>query len=163
MDYEGELCVIIGKNCKDVSDQEDPMKYVFGLTCGNDVSARFWQMPERSGQQHGYAKSFDGFAPMGPLLVSPSAVPDLAQLKLMTRVNGEIRQQTDIGDLLFDVGALVRHLSRGTTLRPGTVIMTGTPNGVAAFMRPPQWLHNGDQVEVEISGLGKIKNTFRCP
>ncbi|KAH7351468.1 fumarylacetoacetate hydrolase family protein [Pyrenochaeta sp. MPI-SDFR-AT-0127] len=161
MDYEGELCVVIGKDCKDIGENGEPLDYVLGYACGNDASARFWQVPDRSGHQHGYAKSFDGFAPLGPVLVSPHVIPHLGQLTLTTRVNGEERQKISIGDLLFDVGSLVRHLSRGTTIKRGTVIMTGTPGGVAAFMNPPQWLRDGDQVEVEISRLGKLRNTYR--
>ncbi|KAJ8117750.1 hypothetical protein OPT61_g1121 [Boeremia exigua] len=161
MDYEGELCVVIGKDCKDVGEDEDPLDYVLGYACGNDASARYWQMPARSGNQHGYAKSFDGFAPIGPVLVSPALVPCLDEVDLTTRVNGEVRQQTSVGDLLFDTGSLICHLSTGTTLRPGTVIMTGTPSGVAAFMQPPSWLHDGDQVEVSISGLGALNNVYK--
>lgn len=161
MDYEGELCVVIGKDCKDLGEDEDPLGYILGYACGNDASARYWQMPARSGNQHGYAKSFDGFAPIGPVLVSPALVPRLDELSLTTSVNGEVRQQTSVGDLLFDIGSLIRHLSKSTTLRPGTVIMTGTPSGVAAFMQPPKWLHDGDQVDVEISGLGTLTNVYR--
>jgi len=158
MDYEGELSVIIGKDCKNLGENEDPTPYILGYTVGNDVSSRYWQRPERSGNQHGYAKSFDKFAPIGPVLVSTSVIPDPKALTLRTKVNGEQRQITKTDDLIFDIPAIIRHLSRGTTLRPGTLIMTGTPSGVAAFMKPPAWLKDGDVVEIEISEIGKIRN-----
>lgn len=118
-------------------------------------------MPERSGNQHGYAKSFDKFAPIGPVLCSTKLIPDPSVLILTTKVNGELRQSTKLDDLIFDVPKIIRHLSRGTTLRKGTVIMTGTPSGVAAFMKPPQWLKDGDSVEVEISAIGMIENRMK--
>lgn len=159
MDYEGELCMIIGKDCKDVVESEDFTQYILGYACGNDVSARYWQIPSRCGSQHGYAKSFDGFAPIGPIVVSPKVVPNVGDLMLETRVNGEVRQRSSLDDLLFSISSLIIHLSRGTTLKAGTVIMTGTPSGVGAFLKPPQWLKNGDEVEVEINNLGILRNT----
>ena len=92
------------------------------------------------------------------MLVSPLAIPDPSKLKLITRVNGEVRQESGTDDLIFDVPTIIRHLSRASTLRPGTVIMTGTPSGVAAFRKPPAWLQDGDVVEIEIEGIGKIRN-----
>jgi 2-keto-4-pentenoate hydratase/2-oxohepta-3-ene-1,7-dioic acid hydratase in catechol pathway len=150
--------VVIGKYCKNLGENEDPTPYILGYTVGNDVSSRYWQRPERCGTQHGYAKSFDKFAPIGPVLVSTTAIPDPKALKLKTRVNGEQRQITGTDDLIFDIPAIIRHVSRGTTLLPGTVIMTGTPSGVGAFMTPPAWLQDGDVVEVEISEIGTIRN-----
>ncbi|KAK5307001.1 hypothetical protein LTR99_002693 [Exophiala xenobiotica] len=160
LDYECELSVIIGKDCKNLSDSDDPFDYVLGYTVGNDVSARFWQAPAQSGGQHAYAKSFDKFAPSGPVLVSTSVIHDPAKLTLKTWVNGEERQSSGIDDLIFDVPALIRFLSKGRTLEKGTVIMTGTPSGVAAFMKPPAWLADGDVVEMEIAGIGRIKNNM---
>ncbi|KAH7131830.1 fumarylacetoacetate hydrolase family protein [Dendryphion nanum] len=167
MDYEGELCVIIGKEIRNFKkDSMDVNEYVLGYTVGNDVSSRFWQMAPQSGNQHGYAKSFDCFGPIGPVVVSPKS-PSLKErldgngtpdLELRTLVNGEKRQNTRTNDLLFGVSSIVEHLSRGTTLSQGTVIMTGTPSGVAAFLSPPNWLKSGDVVEVEIEQLGKIRN-----
>lgn len=150
--------MIIGKPCKDVGEEEDPTPYILGYTVGNDLSARYWQRAHRSGGQHGYAKSFDKFAPIGPVLVSTQLIPDPKKLHLKTVVNGEIRQDSLTDDLFFDIPAIIRHLSRSTTLEPGTLIMTGTPGGVAVFMDPPPWLKDGDVVEVEISGIGKIVN-----
>lgn len=152
--------MIIGKTGKNLSDQEDPLDYVLGYTIGNDVSSRYWQLPDRSGQQAGYAKGFDKFAPLGPVICSTAQISHSELLKshLVTRVNGVERQKTGIDDLIFDVRDIIRFATRGHTLEPGTVIMTGTPSGVAAFMQPPAWLQDGDVVEVEIDGMGKIRN-----
>ncbi|KAJ0420293.1 hypothetical protein BJY00DRAFT_313232 [Aspergillus carlsbadensis] len=158
MDYEGELAVIIGQDTKNASP-DAALDHVLGYAVVNDVSSRYWQMPDRSGQQHGYAKGFDGFAPLGPVIVSP-AVVDTSQMTLVTRVNGAERQRARLDDLLHGVGEIIAHLSRATTLRAGTVIMTGTPGGVAAFMHPPAWLQEGDVVEVAITGIGTIRNRF---
>lgn len=159
LDFEGELCIIIGQTCKNLSPADNPLDYVLGYTAGNDISSRFWQIDrDRSGGQHGYAKSFDKFAPIGPVLCSTSQIPDPAKLRLKTTVNGVEKQNTGVDDLIFDVSAIIRHLTRGRTLRAGTVIMTGTPSGVAAFENPPGWLKDGDVVQIEISGIGSIEN-----
>ncbi|KIM96128.1 hypothetical protein OIDMADRAFT_106206 [Oidiodendron maius Zn] len=157
--FQGELCIIIGQTCKNLSPADNPLDYVLGYTAGNDISSRFWQIDrDRSGGQHGYAKSFDKFAPIGPVLCSTSQIPDPAKLRLKTTVNGVEKQNTGVDDLIFDVSAIIRHLTRGRTLRAGTVIMTGTPSGVAAFENPPGWLKDGDVVQIEISGIGSIEN-----
>ncbi|KIW43286.1 uncharacterized protein PV06_04404 [Exophiala oligosperma] len=114
-------------------------------------------MPERSGGQHGYAKSFDQFGPIGPVIVSTSEIPD-PRLDLKTTVNGEERQNSNTGGLLSTIPQILEHLSRGTTLREGTVVMTGTPSGVAAFSKPPAWLKDGDMVEIKIRQIGKIRD-----
>lgn len=152
---------MIGKPVKDLPESANPLDYVLGYTVGNDVSSRWWQIPDQSAGQHGYAKSFDKFAPIGPILVSTKVIPDPSQLTLTTKVNGEQRQQTKTDDLIFDVPEIIRHLSRGTTLQPGTVIMTGTPSGVAFFLKPPRFLRHGDEVEVEIDRIGIIKNKMK--
>lgn len=152
--------MVIGKDCRDLTVDDDFSEYVLGYTAGNDVSSRYWQMPERSGHQHGYAKSFDKFAPIGPVITSTSVIPNPADLRMECFVNGEKRQSTGIDDLIFDVPAILQHLSRGTTLRRGTVIMTGTPSGVAAFMKPPAWLKDEDVVEVHIDKIGSTRNAF---
>ncbi|KAH7385827.1 fumarylacetoacetate hydrolase family protein [Pyrenochaeta sp. MPI-SDFR-AT-0127] len=158
MDYEAELCFVIGKDCKNVSESEDAMQYVFGYTAGNDISSRYWQQPERSGHQHGSAKSFDKFAPIGPVLTSSNIIQNPHNLWIKSFVNGEIRQSARTDDLIYDIPTIIKHISRGTTLRRGTVVMTGTPSGVAAFLKPPQWLKDGDIVEVEIEKVGRIRN-----
>lgn len=155
LDYEGELCVVIGRDAKNVAEK-DALDYVLGYAVGNDVSARNFQVPNASGGQFCYAKSFDGFAPIGPAVWAPSIVPDPQKLKLKTVVNGEVVQQTETGDMIWSVKQLIAHLSRGTTLRRGTVIMTGTPSGVGYFRNT--FLKDGDVVEVVADGLGKIAN-----
>jgi 2-keto-4-pentenoate hydratase/2-oxohepta-3-ene-1,7-dioic acid hydratase in catechol pathway len=131
---------------------------VLGYSVGNDVSSRYWQDKTRSSGQHGYAKAMDGFAPLGPVIASTRVIQNPSKLQLTTHVNGELRQSAGTDSMIFDVATVIRHLSRGITLRAGTVIMTGTPDGVAAFMKPSPWLQDGDVVEIEISGIGKIRN-----
>jgi len=128
LDYEGELCVLVGRDVKNLHPDDDPLDYVLGYMAGNDVSSRLWQLDaERSGGQHGFAKSFDKFAPVGPVIASPKAVKNPHQLWLKAWVNGELRQETTTDDLIFDIRAIIRHLSTGMTLKKGTIIMTGTP------------------------------------
>jgi 2-keto-4-pentenoate hydratase/2-oxohepta-3-ene-1,7-dioic acid hydratase in catechol pathway len=134
------------------------MQYVLGYTAGNDVSSRYWQASERSGNQHGSAKSFDKFAPIGPVITSPGVIRNPHKLAIKSFVNGQVRQQACTDDLIYDIPAILRHISRGTTLRKGTVVMTGTPSGVAAFMKPPAWLEDGDVVEVEVEKIGRLRN-----
>ncbi|KAL5349985.1 hypothetical protein ACLOAV_005021 [Pseudogymnoascus australis] len=157
LDYEGELTVVVGKTGKDIPESE-ALSYVLGYTVGNDVSARHFQLPTTSGGQYCYAKSFDAFAPIGPLLASPSAIPDPQTLTYRTKVNGVVRQETCTDDMVWSVKQIIAHLSRGTTLRAGTVIMTGTPSGVGLFMEPKGFLKGGDVVEVEVDGIGSIVN-----
>ncbi|KAH6972737.1 hypothetical protein BKA56DRAFT_734568 [Ilyonectria sp. MPI-CAGE-AT-0026] len=155
MDFEGEMTVIIGRDAKNVSESE-ALDYVLGYTVGNDVSARNFQLKDAAGGQFGFSKSFDAFAPIGPAIWSTECVPNPQSLQLTTRVNGEVRQATNTSDMIWSVRQIIAHLSRGRTLRSGTVIMTGTPSGVGFFQK--QFLKNGDIVEVEIEGLGKISN-----
>ncbi|OAL01944.1 hypothetical protein IQ06DRAFT_218743 [Phaeosphaeriaceae sp. SRC1lsM3a] len=158
LDYEGELTIVIGKDCKNVS-AANYKDYVLGYTVGNDVSARNFQLPASvSGGQFGYAKSFDKFAPIGPCIASTSVIPDPQKLTYWTKVNGEERQNTGTNDMIFTVGQIVEHLSRGTTLRAGTAIMTGTPSGVAFFMEPQTFLKDGDEVEIHVDGIGSLVN-----
>jgi 2-keto-4-pentenoate hydratase/2-oxohepta-3-ene-1,7-dioic acid hydratase in catechol pathway len=157
LDYEGELTVVIGQDAKNVS-AADALKYVLGYTCGNDVSARNFQLPDTSGGQFCYAKSFDDFAPIGPCIVSTQLIPDPQKLHYTTKVNGEVRQDTETSDMIWTVAQIIEHLSRGTTLRKGTVIMTGTPSGVGLFMEPKGFLKDGDVVEVAIDGIGALRN-----
>lgn len=131
LDYEGELTIVIGKDTKNLTETQDPLDFVLGYTVGNDVSARFWQKLPQSGNQHGGAKSFDKFGPIGPVIASLKAVGDPETLKLRTWVNGELRQDGCTDDLIFGVREIIRFLSRGKTLRKGTIIMTGTPRYVA--------------------------------
>lgn len=165
MDYEGELCIVIGRDMKNFSEGDNPLEYVLGYTVGNDLSSRYWQTPERSGHQHGMAKSFDKFAPIGPAIISPrhlalkdNTMDGIPDLLLCTQVNGEVRQRARTSDLVFGLTDIFTFLSRGRTIRAGTLIMTGTPGGVGAFMKPPAWLESGDIVEVRIEHIGVIQN-----
>jgi len=158
LDYEGELCVIISKDCKNISE-EDALSCVLGYTCGNDVSARNFQLPVSvSGNQFSYAKSFDKFAPIGPSVLLAKEGLDPQQFKYVTTVNGEKRQETGTDDMIWSVKKIVAHLSRGTTLRKGTVIMTGTPSGVGLFMEPKGFLRDGDVVEIDVEGIGALRS-----
>ncbi|KAL3460088.1 hypothetical protein BJX64DRAFT_290573 [Aspergillus heterothallicus] len=158
LDYEGELTVVIGKDAFNVSE-ENALDYVLGYTIGNDVSARNFQVPEASGGQFCYAKSFDKFGPIGHTIVSAEQIPDPQALQLRTRVNGVTKQETSTGDMIFGVRQIIAHLSRGTTLRKGTVIMTGTPSGVGYFRK--EFLKDGDIVEVELEGVARVRNEMK--
>lgn len=160
IDYEGELVVVIGKECRNVS-RAHALACVAGYTCGNDVSSRDWQL-QKGGSQWCRGKSFDTFAPLGPCLVTPQSVPDPGKLRLQTILNGQIVQDASTGDMIFDVPALIEFLSQSTTLLPGTVIMTGTPAGVGIGRKPPLWLKPGDEVSVCIEGIGTLTNPVRA-
>lgn len=147
--------MVIGSDALNVSE-EDALDYVLGYTAGNDVSARNFQLPEASGGQFCYAKSFDQFGPIGHTIVSAAEVKDPQTLQLRTRVNGVIKQETSTGDMIWGVRQIISHLSRGMTLRRGTVIMTGTPPGVGFFRK--EFLKDGDIVEVEIEGVATVRN-----
>ncbi|KAK1528712.1 uncharacterized protein CCOS01_06546 [Colletotrichum costaricense] len=155
LDYEGELSVVIAKDGFDISEDE-ALDYVLGYTVSNDVSARNLHALDVSGYQMGYAKSFDGFGPIGPSLVSPKLIPDPQNLKLTTTVNGIVRQSSDTSQMIWSCRQLISFASRGRTLRRGTIIMTGTPEGVGWHTNG--CLNDGDVVEVEIEKLGHIKN-----
>jgi 2-keto-4-pentenoate hydratase/2-oxohepta-3-ene-1,7-dioic acid hydratase in catechol pathway len=159
LDYEGELVVIIGKACKDVS-REHALEYVAGYTCGNDVSARDWQL-KKGGSQWCRGKSFDTFAPIGPCLVTPDSIPDPSGLGLRTTVNGCVVQDGNTRDMVRDVPTLIEFLSQSTTLLPGTAIFTGTPHGVGMARNPPLWLKDGDEVSITIEKIGTLTNPVR--
>lgn len=157
VDFEGELAVILGRNLRDAGEGEvlDTVSYA----PGNDVSARWWQREGGNGQWN-RGKSFDTFCPIG-LPISSSRIPDPQNLKLVSRLNGRILQEASTGDMIFPVARLLAELSRGTTLLAGTVLMTGTPGGVGSKRTPPVWLEDGDVCEVEIEGVGILRNTVR--
>jgi 2-keto-4-pentenoate hydratase/2-oxohepta-3-ene-1,7-dioic acid hydratase in catechol pathway len=159
LDYEGELVVIIKKACKDVS-RERALEYVAGYTCGNDVSARDWQL-KKGGSKWCRGKSFDTFAPIGPCLVTPDSIADPSGLGIQTTVNGRVMQDGNTRDMVRDVPALIEFLSQSTTLLPGTAIFTGTPHGVGMAQNPPLWLKHGDEVSVTIEKIGTLTNTVR--
>ena len=158
VDYEGELAVVIGKTAKHVP-RARALDYVLGYTCANDVSARDWQKEKRlNGGQFARGKSFDGFCPLGPWLVTADEVPDPNKLRLRTTLNGQVMQDHTTADMIFDVPALIESLSSTMTLRPGTVILTGTPRGVGSARKPPVWMKAGDRVTVEIEKIGRLEN-----
>jgi 2-keto-4-pentenoate hydratase/2-oxohepta-3-ene-1,7-dioic acid hydratase in catechol pathway len=156
VDYECELAVVIGRRCKNVSES-DALGYVLGYTCANDVSARDWQK-QWGGGQWCRGKTFDTFAPLGPCLSLPDEIPDPAALKIRTILNGQVMQDWNTGDMIFGVPKLIAFLSGGTTLLPGTVILTGTPHGVGMARKPPVWLQPGDSVTVDIDRIGALTN-----
>jgi 2-keto-4-pentenoate hydratase/2-oxohepta-3-ene-1,7-dioic acid hydratase in catechol pathway len=156
VDYECELAVVIGKPARNVS-KKDALDYVLGYTCGNDVSARDWQI-KRGGSQWCRGKSFDTFCPLGPCLITADEIPNPNTLAIKTVVNGEVRQESNTRDMIFDVPTLIEFLSGSTTLLPGTVIMTGTPQGVGMARKPQSWLRAGDSVTVEIEKIGALTN-----
>jgi 2-keto-4-pentenoate hydratase/2-oxohepta-3-ene-1,7-dioic acid hydratase in catechol pathway len=156
VDYECELAVVIGKRCKNVR-REDALDYVLGYTCANDVSARDWQI-RLGGSQWSRGKTFDTFCPLGPALVTPDELPDPGALRIKTVLNGETVQDWTTSDMIFGVPALIEFLSGSTTLHPGTVILTGTPQGVGMARQPPRYLRAGDTVTVEIEGIGALTN-----
>ncbi len=163
-DFEAELAVIIGqgpggKTCKDVS-RDEAMDYVLGFTCANDVSARWWQK-KGSGGQFCRGKGFDTFCPLGPKVVSVDEIGDVNNLRVICRVNGRVMQDASTAQMMFPVNVLIEELSKGTTLVPGTVILTGTPAGVGMAREPRVWLDDGDVVEVEIEGIGVLTNPVR--
>lgn len=152
VDYEGELAVVIGKDAKNVK-AEDAMEYIAGCTAGNDISERAQQF--KNGGQWIRGKSFDTFCPLGPTLIKDS---DPDNLNIKTYLNGELMQNSNTSDMLFSTKELIEKLSMDTTLKKGTVILTGTPSGVGFSRTPPVYLKDGDKVEVEIEKIGSLIN-----
>ncbi len=159
VDYEAELAVVIGEPAKDV-DEADALDVVLGYCCANDVSARWWQK-KGSGGQFCRGKSFDTFCPLGPELIPGPRIGEPQSLGVRCRVNGETMQEGNTGEMIFPVTRLIAELSSGTTLLPGTVILTGTPSGVGFARTPPVFLQDGDRVEIEIDQLGTLSNPVR--
>ena len=157
VDYEGELAVVIGRRCKNVS-RHRALNYVFGYTIANDVSARDWQK-QWGGSQWCRAKSFDTFCPVGPAVVTnDNGEIDPMNLKIRALVSGEVMQESSTADMIFSIPQIIEFLSGSTTLLPGTLILTGTPAGVGMGRNPPRWLNAGDVVEIEIESLGSLRN-----
>lgn len=155
LDYEAELAVVIGKDARGVKE-EDAADYVLGYTIINDVSARVLQTRHK---QWYFGKSLDGFTPMGPWIVTADEFSFPPKLSIQSRVNGELRQDSNTELLIFGVPHIIRELSQGMTLKAGTVIATGTPAGVGMGFNPPRFLKSGDTVECSIEGIGTLKNT----
>jgi 2-keto-4-pentenoate hydratase/2-oxohepta-3-ene-1,7-dioic acid hydratase in catechol pathway len=155
IDYESELAVVIGRGGRDIP-RSRAMDHVFGYTIVNDVTARDVQMRH---QQWELGKSFDGFCPMGPWIVTADEVDGRAT-RVRGWVNGALRQDGQTRDMIHDIPTLIETCSRGITLYPGDVIATGTPSGVGMGQTPPQWLTAGHVVRIEIDGIGAIENRF---
>jgi 2-keto-4-pentenoate hydratase/2-oxohepta-3-ene-1,7-dioic acid hydratase in catechol pathway len=158
-DYEAELGVIIGKRAKNVSEQ-DALHYVLGYCNTNDLSARDLQMRT---SQWLLGKTLDQFMPIGPYLVTADEVGDPQTLDIHCWVNGALRQNSSTSDMVFSVPQLVSYISQYMTLEPGDVISTGTPEGVVLGMKEKQWLKPGDEVTIEVAGLGRLTNTMIAP
>lgn len=154
LDYEVELGVIMGKTAKRVS-AADALNYVAGYCVFHDVSARDCQFGDK---QWFRGKSFDTFGPFGPALVTPDEVGNPHALSLSSKVNGEVRQNSNTNNLIHSVDKIIAYITRGITLVAGDVIATGTPSGVGVFSKPPKLLNRGDVVELEVQGLGKLVN-----
>jgi 2-keto-4-pentenoate hydratase/2-oxohepta-3-ene-1,7-dioic acid hydratase in catechol pathway len=156
VDFECELAVVIGKRCKNAT-QANALDHVLGYTCANDVSARDWQ-GKWGGSQWCRGKTFDTFAPLGPCLVTTDEIKNPNSLPIRTTINGEVLQDWNTEDMIFNVPRLIEFLSGSTTLLPGTVILTGTPHGIGAARKPPIFLKPGDSATIEIEGIGKLTN-----
>jgi 2-keto-4-pentenoate hydratase/2-oxohepta-3-ene-1,7-dioic acid hydratase in catechol pathway len=157
LDYEAELALIIGRGGRDIAP-EQAWEHVFGYTAINDISARDLQ---KDHVQWFRAKSLDGFAPMGPVVVHRSVMPPAAEIRIQCMVNGELRQNATLDQMIFGVPAIIAVLSSGMTLLPGDIIATGTPAGVGMGFSPPRYLHAGDEVVVDITGVGPLRNPVR--
>ena len=156
VDFECELAVVIGRTCKNAS-RANALDYVLGYTAANDVSARDWQN-RWGGGQFCQGKSFDTFCPMGPVLVTRDEIPDPNKLSIRTILNGQVMQDCNTDDMVFDVPTLIEFLSGSKTLLPGTVILTGTPHGVGFARKPPVFMKAGDTVTIEIERIGSLTN-----
>ena len=158
LDYEIELAAVIGSTARRVA-RADALATVAGYTILDDVSAREFQF-DVSPPQTTFAKSMDGFCPMGPWLVTRDEIPDPQSLRLSTFVNGEQVQDGNTHDMLVDVAGLIEYISRYMTLEPGDVVATGTPAGVGAFRKPPRYLNPGDRLRLEISTIGVLEHAI---
>jgi 2-keto-4-pentenoate hydratase/2-oxohepta-3-ene-1,7-dioic acid hydratase in catechol pathway len=156
VDYEAELVVVIGRRGRNIPATA-ALEYVAGYTIGHDVSARDWQL-KKDGKQWMAGKTFDTFAPLGPYLVTADEVPDPQNLRIALRLNGQTMQDSSTAQLIFGIKEVVAYLSVVMTLEPGDVIYTGTPPGVGVARKPPVFLKPGDVCEVEIEGLGVLRN-----
>jgi len=154
VDYEGELTIVVGPGGRDIS-KADAYRHVYGYTIINDVTSRT--------QQHLYnqwflGKSLDGFCPMGPAIVTADEIEDVTKVRLLTKVNGEVRQDAPVSDLIFDIPTLIETISKGRTLMAGDLIATGTAAGVGIGFNPPKFLKPGDQVDITFDQIGTLSN-----
>ena len=153
-DYEGELTLIIGRGGRGITKQ-DALSHVFGYTIINDVTARTLQHKHR---QWFIGKGIDGFCPMGLAILTADEMPDPTKMQLKTYVNGELRQDASVADLIFDIPTLIESISAVITLEPGDLLATGTPAGVGLGFKPPRFLKKGDVVAIDVSGIGRLEN-----
>lgn len=158
IDYEVELALIIGKPGRNIT-KENAFEHVWGYTIVNDITAR--DVQRRHGGQFFKGKALDGSCPMGPVIVTADEIADPHNLGLRTIVNGEVRQDGNTGQMIFDIPALIASLSEGLTLSSGDILATGTPSGVGYAMEPPCFLAEGDEVICQVDGIGELKNTLR--
>lgn len=156
VDFEAELAVVIGKIARNVIESQ-ALEHVFGYTVANDISARRWQK-HGGGGQWVRGKSFDGFCPLGPMLVTADAISNVQQLRIRSLLNGQVMQDGNTANMLFSVARLISLLSQDTTLLPGTVILTGTPAGVGFTRKPPVFLQPGDTIVIDVEGIGRLEN-----
>jgi 2-keto-4-pentenoate hydratase/2-oxohepta-3-ene-1,7-dioic acid hydratase in catechol pathway len=159
VDYEAELAVIIGKKVKNVSPEE-AKDSIFGYTCANDVSARDWQIFKQK-SQWARGKSFDTFCPIGPYVVTTDEIRDPDNLSIRSILNDRVMQEANTSNMIFDVSTIISDLSQSMTLYPGTLILTGTPEGVGFTREPPVFLRDGDIITIEIEGIGTLVNPVR--
>lgn len=157
LDYEAELAVIIGKKCRNIS-KEQAEDCIFGYTIANDISARDLQQDH---VQWHKGKSFDTFCPMGPYIIHKSKISFPPELAIQSYINGELRQNGNTNQLIFDIPTIISDLSAGITLYPGDIILTGTPAGVGAGFNPPKYMKPGDKMECVIENIGTLTNTIK--
>ncbi|MGD9570024.1 MAG: fumarylacetoacetate hydrolase family protein [Sedimentibacter sp.] len=157
LDYEVELAIIIGKKCKNVS-KEDAENVIFGYTIANDISARDLQQDHIQWHK---GKSFDTYCPMGPYIVHKSNIAFPPSLEIKSYVNGELRQNGNTNQLIFDIPTIISDLTSGITLYPGDIILTGTPAGVGAGFKPPRYLNSSDTVDCVVENIGTLSNTIQ--
>lgn len=157
LDYEGEVALVVGRRLDRSSTDSQLRAGIAGLSCYNDISARDWQLHN---SQWVPGKNFEGVGSFGPWLVTFDEFPDLGKVELTTRVNGEVCQRATLGELIFDFIETLRYITGFTSLTPGDVIATGTPGGVGMLTDPPRFLHPGDTTEVEVDGIGTLRNTI---
>ncbi len=155
VDYEAELTLVIGRRGKDIPQTQEAFTYLAGYTIFNDVSVRDYQ---RRTVQWLQGKTFDGSGPIGPALVTSDEIADPNAFDMMLRLNGEVMQQANTNDFIFDIPTILAYISQIMTLEPGDIIATGTPSGVGTARKPPVFLKAGDRVQIEISGLGTLEN-----
>ena len=161
LDYEGEVAVVLGRSIARYEDDADVLLgAIAGLSCYNDASIRDWQVHS---SQWTPGKNFAGVGAFGPWIATMDSIADLESTRLQTRVNGSVVQSATLADLVFDLPAILRYLAGFTPLSPGDVIATGTPGGVGVVADPPAFLHPGDVVEVDVSGVGTLRNEIRPP